>query len=148
MKTLKVILTVIIITMACNVQAQQDTTKYVTDSDTEKLIDKYSGKVDAAITSIANKLERPAKHIYGILIKQQKVYAWGSLIGVMMTILFFVLCLIWGIREEFDEPEPVIACVFSGAALIVAVGIFLSVGLTGFINPEYGALQDIMNMIK
>ena len=45
--------------------------EYVTNSDAEKLFDKYTGKFAVAIEELAESLKVPAEHVYNILIKDQ-----------------------------------------------------------------------------
>ncbi len=65
--------------MLGTIQAQEQTVKdnveLVTDSNVEKLVDKYSTKVTVAIQGLAKSLQQPAEHVYKILIRQQLLLA-------------------------------------------------------------------------
>ena len=74
--------------VAFSVNAQDST--LVTNTNVEKLVDKYSGKIEAAIVSLAESLQQPAEHVYKVLVKQQIVKAINGLgILLFLLILFF-----------------------------------------------------------
>ena len=83
-----------------NVTAQ-DT---VTDSDTEKLIDKYSEKISATVTSLAETLKQPATHVYGLLVRQQVLKSWIFLSASSIFWLLggFMIILRWFSKEKED----------------------------------------------
>ena len=130
----------------------QDTTKYVTDTNTEKLIDKYSEKIGDAITALAEKLQQPAEHVYKILVKQQVVYG----VSTLLFVVFSVIVVFWGFKiyhknqDEFNGWDffGMFLIVLGCIAFVISFIMFAGGGLSGLINPEYGALKDIVNMIK
>ena len=143
-----------------------DVTKYVTESNVEKLVDKYSDKLEAAITSLAETLQQPAEFVYGVLIKQQYVKAYASIIPWIIFLCLlpvFISLMKRGLvigRDDrlggehnyfyFDDSHltiTIIIGIFLGASLITGA-VCLQFIIQGFINPDYGAMQDIVNMIK
>ena len=128
--------------------AQEKTSELVTDSNVEKLIDKYSAKLEASIISLAETLKQPAEYVYGTLLKQQAVKAWTNLlIGVLATLILIIVWILWfkdkkGKDEWWGVPTFITLgyIVFWCAVMMTIVG--------GFINPDYGAMQEIVNMIK
>ena len=134
--------------------AQTDSTKYVTNSDTEKLIGKYTDKVSSAITSLAEQLKQPAEHVYKSLIKQQIINAKVTLyLTTGFFILFLCLGTIFCIKADWKDPESFltvagpIAFIITFIALLVFLFNFNDV-VTGLLNPEYGAIKEIIEFIK
>ena len=130
----------------------QDSTQYVTNSNAEKLIDKYSAKVENAIIALAEKLQQPAEHVYKILVKQQVVYG----VSTLLFVVFSVIVVFWGFKiyhknqDEFNGWDffGMFLIVLGCIAFVISFIMFAGGGLSGLINPEYGALKDIVNMIK
>ena len=132
-----------------------DTSQYVTNSDTEKLVDKYSAKIEATIVSLAQTLKTPAEHVYKILVKQQVVYAIEA--TVVQILLLIVLIILWYLyyqeakKNQFDSYKIsgwlTTCCVFSCIFVILSV-ICVSYMVSGFVNPEYGAIKDIAKLIR
>lgn len=137
------------------VQAQvQKDSSLVTNSNVEKLIDKYSGKVEAVLVSLAKELKQPIEHVYGILVKQQVI---NSMVYSVVPI-FALLSLFMAYRNgthkkaDFDEGNALavtsIIFLILGIILSIATAFALVPIFTGFFNPEYGALKDIVSFIK
>ena len=70
------------------VSAQSDSSQYVTNSNVEKLIDKYGGKLEATVISIAQTLKQPTEHVYEVLVKQQVVKSIQALIIIVAWLLY------------------------------------------------------------
>src|SRR5574344_549072 len=60
---------------------------YVTNTNIEKMIDKYGSKVSAAIVAIAKELKQPVEHVYEILVRQQIVKSIADLFLFIVTIV-------------------------------------------------------------
>lgn len=118
--------------------------------------------VKEGITSLALALKVPAEHVYQVLIKQQIVKAWmGILVAVFMFLLIFI-CIKFAFNIEdwdngtvFEGKSPASLGLFIAFAFISLVflttffaGDSFSNILQGFVNPEYGAIKDIMSFIK
>jgi hypothetical protein len=144
------------------VTAQVDSTSYVTESNIEKLVDKYSGKIEATIISLAESLKQPAEEVWAILIKQQYVKASMGIIVLLITLLFGYLCIKYANNVKcWDDGEVIenkptysmgIVIIFA-VCLVISLIVLLFGGyyndiLQGFINPEYGAIKDIVNLFN
>lgn len=134
--------------------AQSDTSRYVTNSNTEKLVDKYIDKVESSITAIAQSLKQPAEHVYKILIKQQSVKSWVRLF-TLPILAIFVLSFFYSLKyskwDEGPDNDAAGLCIISGILSIItfiALICFLETIITGLINPEYGAIQEILSVFK
>ncbi len=66
-------------------------TEYVTGSTVERLVDKYSEKIEATIVSLAESLKQPAEAVWKILVKQQYVKAVVGLFIVSLMLFFIYL---------------------------------------------------------
>ena len=144
------------------VTAQVDSTAYVTESNIEKLVDKYSGKIEATIISLAESLKQPAEKVWTILIKQQYVKASMGIIVLLIILLFGYLSIKyannvkdWDRGYVYDDKPTysIGAAVISVICLFISIIVLLFGGypndiLQGFINPEYGAIKDIVNLFN
>jgi hypothetical protein len=143
---MKKIILFLLLCVSLTAYTQTDST-LVTNTTAEKLIDKYSAKVEAAIVSLAENLKQPVEHVYKILIKQQivRAWVWASVNGVifLLTILLWILWLQDDDRDEWWGLPTFITFILVGFIATTLPTVF-----TGFLNPEYGALQDIIQMIK
>ena len=163
LKEMRKILTVLSIVLFSTIgYSQTDSTSYVTDSNVEKLVDKYSAKIEATIVSLAEQLKQPAEHVYKIMVKQQYIKAFEGILVLLIVILFGYLTIKYASNiEDWEygtvyENKPTYsigAFYVSSISLFIAILVLL-VGqypmdiIQGFINPEYGAIQDIINLIK
>ena len=150
MKKLFIII-MLFITIGINAQVTTDST-CITDTNVEKLIDKYTDKISVAITSLANSLEQPAEYVFKILVDQQIIIALSGLC-IWIFVIIFMLGTTIGYKKAgwddayFYEMLFIFSCIgFIITTIIGIVGIEST--LTGFFNPEYGAMQDIINIIK
>jgi hypothetical protein len=132
----------------------------------------YDG-VATAVKDIANALKVPAAHVYSVLVKQQAVQ---SITYLLILLFVLVLSLSLGLSGLFSENVNVtiydtycsdqkrvkkeligksdtnIAKMIIGGVLMLGFIIgLLACGktiVTGFVNPEYGAMMEIMNFVK
>jgi hypothetical protein len=130
--------------------------KEVDTSSTFKLM--YSD-FKQGIVALASSLKVGAEHVYEVLVRQQVVYA---IVYLVLIIIGFILILNWikkykdsgenWVSSNRDEPTGlgVLRTIQMIVALImVGIGVFnIESIMTGFINPEYGAIQDVIEMVK
>jgi len=114
----------------------------------------------AGIQGLAKALKAPAEHVYYILIKQQIVKSIVDLVFILVsTVLIFLMIKGWKfINESYknnkideDNPGPVIMGVIISLAIIIFFFSSVADGyemVTGFVNPEYGAMKDIFDFVK
>lgn len=120
---------------------------------------KVYGDVKAGISGLASSLKVGAEHVYYVLVKQQVVHAikWLLILGFGFFCIIHFLKKYKNITEKWWNHASTIPTgmgVFRVGQIILGV-IFICIGfnhtneiLTGLINPEYGALQDILNFVK
>jgi hypothetical protein len=130
-------------------------------------------KTTEALSGLATALKVPAEHVYTVLVRQQRI---NSIQLVIVFILLFVVSYLM-IRipyndwkktnyEWWNKHRTNTDNYYNNTALdngwwlfcIVPGGIIASISLlclicymkqivTGFINPEYGAIKDIMSIL-
>ncbi len=138
-----------------NVKAEADT--LLANADTSTVSKQIYSDVKSAINSIAAGLKVGAEHVYTVLVKQSIVEA----ITYMVVLLFgiFVICN-WFKAYKSDEDwlakndDPavlgivrIIQLLFSIILIITGV-VNIDTIVTGLINPEFGAISRILEIIK
>ena len=109
------------------------------------------------ISALASGLRVGAEHVYMVLVKQQIVYAIVYLI-VGLFALFLIVNWINGYKDtkqKWAEDEgPTGLGVIKTIQMAIAgvmLGVFLfhiDTIIMGFVNPEYGAIQTIIDIVK
>jgi len=136
-----------------------------------QVIDKVFDEVTNAIESLAKALEVPAEHVYKILVKQQFINSISNILVIIISFLVFHLILIYSFRDYiktnekyrkmYDRSEDYIHydldeswwlfSIIPSIIIIIVTFIFLICSfeniITGFANPEYGAIKDIINAL-
>lgn len=113
------------------------------------------------IVALASSLKVGAEHVYGVLVRQQVVYA---IVYLALSIIGFILILNWikkykddkekwKIGNSYDETPTGLGLLRSiqivVALVMIGIGVCnIDLIMTGFINPEYGAIQDVIEMVK
>lgn len=118
--------------------------------DTAKLtLGKVYSDVKAGINGLAQSLKVPATHVYGVMVKQQTVSAITWLIvDIFLFLVALFFAIVWGIDKSEDKNEwwgvPVVFfCIF-----LIFIFFNLSDIIGGLINPEYGAIKEIISFVK
>lgn len=122
-----------------------------TITNTEQIVDKYVTQLNTTIVALAEQLKVPAEHVYQVLTKQQIVLGITSIISCLISILIFLILLHFLYKEEDPWEEPTVLNIFtilSGILSLVTILIFLTGGITCLLNPEYGAINDIISIFK
>lgn len=129
----------------------------VIESTAERIIDKYSGKAYDAVKELAAALQVPAEHVYKILVKQAVVNSISYLIiyiCILGMIFFGTRLILKESNTDREYNEAPIYGILGGilAAFGVLGFIFILATATemvgGFVNPEYYAIQEILETFK
>lgn len=122
--------------------------------------------VKQGLQGLGEALKTGAEHVYEILIKQQFVESITWLIVILiLSIASFVLLKfglndMWNIRKDYygqgehlkEVKESRVALLVFGAACGLSAAICFMINandiITGFVNPEYGAMKEIMEFVK
>jgi hypothetical protein len=120
----------------------------------------------AGLIGLAGALKTTAEHVYVVLVKQQVVYSISYLLfDIMLFIvsIYFLSCFknnykrtqiktdSWyndDIEDHFGLVGMLVFGIIFGIILIVSIAFNGTDIVTGFINPEYGAIKDIINFIN
>lgn len=131
----------------------KQTTDVITQLDTSSNFKAIVGNTQEAITYLAVGLKTTAENVWNILVKQQKVKAWTYLLLFLSSIVFDILIfkLIRKISSTVTDADPF---PYIGMVVLFALGVGYSYYnslnlypmLTGFINPEYSAIKDIVEI--
>ena len=122
--------------------------------------------VMSGLSGLAKGLKTTAEHVYVILVKQQVVNAISSLI---FDLLISVLTLLFfrgffknykrisdskddwfrdSLEDHFGLVGYLVFGIILGVITIIALAANMGEIITGFVNPEYGAIKDIFHFIK
>lgn len=134
-------------------QAVTDTAKQKTETFSKEI---YKD-VKSVIASLSSSLKVGAEHVYGVLVKQQIVKSWIHTSCVILGFIMLILGLKAYKNDDEDwiaDGEPTLLAVIRIIQLIMGF-VFLMIGLinidiiiTGFVNPEFGAIEHILNLVK
>lgn len=155
---MKKLLSFLFLLLAYNISYASQKTDSVnvesTSQTVERLVDKYSEKTYAAICSLAKSLKQPIEHVYAVLVKQQVVESITNLVIIILAILFAIIGIRFVKHPNADWKDGNVYSTVGGILLFLsALCIFSSLlelndTITGFVNPEYGAIKDISNIIE
>lgn len=114
-------------------------------------------KVESALTEVAKGLKVGAESVWKILVKQQLVWSFCYLIGIIVTILSWVNFYYrfnkgqenaktnQGDWKEADGVLVIVLFIISVALSILSI-MNIEAMMTGFINPEFGAIRNIVEI--
>jgi peptidoglycan biosynthesis protein MviN/MurJ (putative lipid II flippase) len=130
----------------------QDTTKYVTNTNAEKLVDKYLDQATSAITALAVSLKQPAEHVYEVLVKQQIVKGVMVLSILVLSLFMIILSYAFSRKSDFNKGNfaavSTIACGVAGCIMFLYSMVCMDMLITGLFNPEYSAIKEIVSFFK
>lgn len=143
--------------LSFSVFAEDSTLKAIKDT-SEVTFSKVYNDVKTGINAVASALKVGAEHVYEVLVKQQVV---NAIVWILIGVLPLLLLLVFGksvwkwasIQEKEHDAEGFAGfCAFLFYCFTIIPSIILmfhiDIVVTGFVNPEYGALQEIMSWIK
>lgn len=127
-------------------------------NDGKELAKIVSGKAEIVITELAKSLKVTTHKVWEILVRQQRVWAWGYLIGMITAIASWVhfYYRLKRFKIEVDERGKalnsnlilaVTTFIFSLALSIISL-LHFNAMLTGFLNPEFSAMTYILELAK
>lgn len=150
----KVILITLFFVSFVAIKAQEsiETTKL---SETERVIDKYLDKTGDVIESLAEKLKVPAGHVYEILVRQQIVKGLTLIVAVViLAVLTLLSFLLLKSRHNFKREWYLqntegywFLFILLAIALLIFLVLFMTTGIPSLINPEYGAIKEILSIL-
>lgn len=156
---MKKIITITIVTMMfiCSSYAQTDTSKLT--------LNKVYSDIKVGIASLSQSLKVPATHVYGILVKQQVANSIISICLIVVLLITAIISVIVAIKMynkakvesnsyPIETTPGLFFVVFSVGSAFLAIGCIIMICSTmesiviGFTNPEYGAIKEIISIVK
>jgi hypothetical protein len=105
--------------------------------------------VKGALKQLSEALAVGAEHVYGVLVKQQVVEAITWLIFNIFALLIVIFLWIMFARNDDKDRDEWWGLPFTFQLLqLVLLAFTLDNIMMGFYNPEYGAIKDILDVIK
>ena len=116
--------------------------------------------VKEGLKGLGSALKVGAEHVYTILVKQQLVYSITNMIVyiIFAFIGYFFLKRLGNVNKPENKTgygsirgHIMATLVLSGIGTVVGiifVLITLNITIAGFVNPEYGAIKDIMEFVN
>jgi len=111
--------------------------------------------VKDALSGLAEGLQVGGEQVWDILVQQQLI---GSIVWLLYLIILIPAAFIlkYAISEITSNNHDtidiyVVLIILFGIITIITIMSFLinmNAGITGFLNPEYGAIQEILELIK
>lgn len=174
---MKKLLTIVLLsTMCLSLSATTDSLTLNKDPipDTSQItLSKVYSDVKDGLKGLGDALKVGSEHVYSVLVKQQYVNAMVfSLLFLfgLIGLFYFYSCFKSENRFEYEQKYnrqtdlyenivdktrwndshtfKTVITGFCTVGLLLPALFNIDIILTGFINPEYGALKDIMNFIK
>ena len=113
----------------------------------------------ALLQNLADKLGTTSQYLWAVLVKQAPIYSVITLVeyvafALLLTALYRFRVPVGKFIKAWFETEEITAfifCVVAGLTLVTLIlSCLFSVSpmLTGFLNPEYWALKEVMNAVK
>jgi cytochrome c biogenesis protein CcdA len=117
-----------------------------------------SKELQEVLQVLANQFGTTIAHVWKILVRQQVVESWTMAIVIVLlgitTFLFFKGYLkikaqnvIYKNDDTMGAESMLAACVFFGILAVLTPCFAISSIVTGFVNPEYGAMMDILSKL-
>jgi hypothetical protein len=138
-------------------QVKDSVVQTVKEVDTSSTFRTMYSDFKQGIVALASSLKVGAEHVYGVLVKQQIVKA---ITWLFLSIIGFLLLISWIKVYKKDDEDwgnnqgPSGIGIIRGIQIVVAL-LILGLSLfridtitTGLINPEYGAIEDVIEMVK
>jgi len=114
--------------------------------------------IKSGLVALGESLKVSSEHVYEILVKQQVVDAFYYLmLGLLSLFLIISFFKKYKSNEQWsteDEKNPTGVGIIRVLQMVLGCFIFLiflfsiDTIITGFINPEYGAIKQILEIIK
>ena len=139
-------------------KVQESVLKSIPDSSALTFKEVYAD-IKSGLSALGSALKIGSEHVYTVLVKQQIANS------IVYTIIFIISLLAYFplksiLMKAWDADKPsnyhdrfgsILAVTFGviGYVLLIIYNINnINIIITGFINPEYGAIKEVLNIIK
>ena len=118
-----------------------------------------SKELQEVLKVLADQFGTTVSHVWEILVKQQMV---DSITTIAMIVAMAIICILSIIvlvrakkysdeKNDYDSASVItsgVIAIITGVLLVLIVPFCLDNIVTGFVNPEYGALMDILEKLS
>jgi membrane protease YdiL (CAAX protease family) len=125
---------------------------------------KVYNDVKSGVAGLASALKVGATHVYSVLVKQQLVYAITYLILTLVLLISSIICITiftrnykkamrserWeytSLDDSFDLGGMLTISIVLSLITILVMIFNMEQIVMGFVNPEYGAIKEILDFI-
>lgn len=118
---------------------------------TNQSIELVTNKLDSYIAILAEKLGVAAEYVYPLFVKQQAIEGWWFFAACLFCIIPSSIVFLKQIKKDMDKTPVFLSAVISGAILLISFTTLATDGakfFTKIVNPEYAAIQAIIQSIK
>jgi hypothetical protein len=143
--------------------------KEVSPSKAVEVVNVVFDKTTEAVKSIADALKVPAEHVYSVLVKQQIIKATSFLVSSIIVLMLGIVIFTYTLRDyikvnkayckkyeqdsfyyDLDDRWWILGIVIG--SILFCIGLIVLLGnsseiITGFFNPEYGAIKTIIEAL-
>lgn len=151
----KVLLLLFVGFISTGIYAQIDSA----NSDKKLTAKEVYSDIKAGFSKLVTNLEGPAKHVYKVYIYQHKATGIAlMLLPIVFIILGFSIILLNHKKAKYDgygdedwnkyATFVLLGIITTAIGLITLITFFTGLGFTKLINPEYHAIQDIIETFK
>lgn len=154
---MKNIFIIIVLFLGFNtIAAESDSTFYVTDSETERLIDKYSDKIADSFSNAVSSITPIAEDGFKVMVSLHFVSGFQLLL-VVIALTILSLYFIIQFQKHINEKDScgdwggtkTVFFFLSLISIIVLISVLVGVPiLSKLIVPEYYALKELISFIK
>ncbi len=108
-------------------------------------------QIEKLITELATKLGTTAEHLWGVLVKQAPIEAAVSL-GIILAVWSLTALLSFFTWKTYNKGDGdsdmfcplIIISVILGIISLIVTGCTMGVVFSGFLNPEYWAIKQLI----
>lgn len=127
-----------------------DTSKYVTTSNFERLVDKYGPEVKKFINANTQTVKEGYKEVYVVYVKEEINEGYGSLFSTIITLIlalvsFLVASWMNNIDNDILEVVFIVLGVVIGIIFVISAFYFVFQGYYQIVNPQYYAIHDMID---
>jgi len=153
---IKRLILVLILSVSSLLATSQDTLKVPIPDSTALTAGKVYNDVKAGLSGLSQSLKVGAEYVFTIMVKQQVVEAISCLILLVLA-LFLIVNWFYAYKSTerwYNSDDPTLIGVvrvfqlFFGTVMVLISLFNIDTIVMGFINPEYGAVKDIIEFVK
>lgn len=130
----------------------QDSVKPPLNDTSQLTLNTVYKDVKEGLKGLGEALKVGADHVYAVLVKQQSVNAITFVVVAIIGMIIIIISTLAAIRVDWEEPNVAnigaLIGLFCGLIMIFIPLVRINDIITGFVNPEYGAIRDIMRFIN